>query len=475
MMRKRGTARIGLLVMGFGIVVRELIAAAPAPAATVSAPEATLLQQVRELAQRDPAAAAAQLAAAVTADSSAVFLDTLGVNYQRGGQPAKALAAFEAALRRDPDFIPARENVARIRLQQREYRQALVALDAVLERDPDRIWARVSRARLLLQEQRAAEAAADLVTLLDAAFTPGPDHGIAHKGEIWQLLGYARLQQQHPDAAVVALRQALSYAPDDEEVGLQLLQAVLAADGPAAARALARRALARNPRAIELWRLLAAADYEQGRGADALVRLECARLLGVAEPKDLVDLGNLLLDEGMTRAALNRFQEAGAVAAAPVQRLLQGADGLLGLGAVEEALELVNLLAARQPPLPSEQARRNEELRARAQELRGDLRTALALYDELLAQDPLNAALLMRTGAILVRQGQLDEAESRFERAARVDPDQEATTLLRRAQIAVERGHYQVAVRLLEASLQLEFRDYVAKYLDQVRRVAAAD
>jgi tetratricopeptide (TPR) repeat protein len=101
----------------------------------------------------------------------------------------------------------------------------------------------------------------------------------------------------------------------------------------------------------------------------------------------------------------------------------------------------------------------------------GDMDAAVKQYEEILRLDPLDAETMLLLADIRHDQGQLEEAVMTLERAARVKGF-EADALVRQAQIEVERERYGRAVELLESAQAFRDQPHVARYLEQVRRLA---
>jgi len=440
-------------------------------AATIAAVEARLLHEAQALADQDLAGAIAKLRVAVGPMSSALFLDTLGVYCQRDGRLAEAAKCFAEALERDPAFHRALENLVKVLLQQEDYRRATPQLRELLQIRPKLHWARLALVRILLREQRHAEAIPELATLLDSDLPPAPAGGVSNKGELWKFLGYAWLREDRPQAAESAFRNALAYSPDDTDLRLQMIQSILDQGDLGRARGLVRKELERDPMQVELWRILASADYEDDKLLDALVRLECAHRLGIADSKDLADLGDLLVDQGLASEALARYLGTAGARRPPAPRLLRAAEGLTAAGEVGAAQQLLDGLTKPDLGLTPDQQRRRAALQARIAALRGDHSRALEAYRELLADDPLDGKLLIETGRLLERLDKQEEALVHYERAEHADPEYKVEALVRQGQIAVEREEYRRAVQLLEQALQIEPRAYVERYLEQVREL----
>jgi Flp pilus assembly protein TadD len=95
----------------------------------------------------------------------------------------------------------------------------------------------------------------------------------------------------------------------------------------------------------------------------------------------------------------------------------------------------------------------------------------MALLTQLLNRDPLNGRALLTLSDLQAREGDMETALLTAERAARV-AGFEAQGLVRQAQLEVGRGNYARAVPLLESAQAFEPRESVARYLEQVRRLA---
>jgi tetratricopeptide (TPR) repeat protein len=447
--------------------------AAAAPGTpTVSPDEYTLLEEVRRVGDSDPAQAVARLRAVITPSSSAVLLDALGVYCQQKGDLDQAATAFQDAVRRAPGYRRARENLAKVWLQQEKYDDALAAI-ADLEKQgaSDLAWAQAARARVLLHQGRFEDAGKALAALLERDLPAASAAGVPGKAELWRLLGQAWLHAGHPAAAETAFRNALVYRPSDRGLRTELIQSVVQQHGPIAARPLVRREVEADPLRGELWRLLASADWEAGKTGEALVHLECAHRLGLAGKRDLADLGDLLFDQGLTAEAMERYLQAAALEDPPVPRLLRAAEGFASLGKPDEAERLLRRLEERKLPLSAAEMRKTTAARAQVAEARGDPDAALKLYRTLLADNPLDADALMKSARILQQQGELEDALLYYERATRADAAHRPASLVYQAQIAVEREDYRRAAELLEQSLALKRDPALERYLEQVRQV----
>lgn len=132
--------------------------------------------------------------------SSATGWNLAGLIARRTDRAVEAIAAFREALRRDPGVVGARENLADLLDEGREFAAALTEYDILWRQHPEAAEFAAARARLLYQLDREEEAidAFRTVLRLQPAF-PG-----AHFG-----LGNALLQTGRPAEALAELDESL--------------------------------------------------------------------------------------------------------------------------------------------------------------------------------------------------------------------------------------------------------------------------
>jgi tetratricopeptide (TPR) repeat protein len=117
--------------------------------------------------------------------------------------------------------------------------------------------------------------------------------------------------------------------------------------------------------------------------------------------------------------------------------------------------------------------RRLLKLRARIATAEGQTDDAAAVLEEIVALDPLDGEALLLLGQHHARMGDLDKAVFYYERAESLEA-YEAEASLRHAQILVGRSRFQEALPLIKRAQELKPRDDVARYLEQVDRIARA-
>ena len=289
------------------------------------------------------------------------------------------------------------------------------------------------------------------------------------------LLGHALLLAGQDVSAENAYRQALLLKPNDIDAMLGLARCLLQQERHREAVSLLGELLTQNADSEELWLLRANAYLALDRVEEALVSLESARRLGVASPEMLATLGDLYLNRQQPDEAVTAYEEAFGGKDPSLRRILRAAEGFMMIEDVAHAEKLVERAADVEAKTPDrvEPDVRGRLLRPKADltMLKGDTDKAGKLYEDILREDPLNGDVLITLGDLRRQNGALEEAVMTYERAARIS-GHEARALVRQAQVEIERERYGRSVELLEAAQAFDEQPHVARYLQQVRRLA---
>ena len=399
---------------------------------TVTREESALLNAAMRVAETNVAAAVRMLATEDRSGASAAMDFAIGNLHFQNERLDEAAAAYEAALKKLPKFRAAILNLGRVYLLQ--------------ERTEDAIQ---------LYQQLVADGQADADILL--------------------LLGHALLMEDAPVSAESAYRQSLLLRPKRSEAMLGLAKALMQQERYAEGLALVGEILQRDPRNRELWSLRAHACLSMGRHSAAMCTIEQARRLGCADAEMLATLGDLLLNRDQPEDALRVYEAAFAGEAPSIARMLRAIEGFLMVGDAQSAARMI---ARTEAGASKTGVRFTEEQRMVLLRLKAELAQqtersadAMALCKEVLKNDPLDGRTMLVLAALQQDAGQLEDAALTCERAARVQ-GYEADALVRHAQIEVQRERYGRAASLLEAAQTFEDRVHVARYLEQVRRMA---
>ena len=394
---------------------------------TVSAKEAELLAKAAGVGATNAVEAIALLQDMMK--SSAAIDFAIG-NFQfQANQLTEAAESYRQAIAKQPTFRNARKNLGRVYL-------------------------------LAGEEAKAVSVCQSLV-----------EDGLADH-EVFLLLGHGLALTLHWVSAESAYRQALllDTASDDAQAGLA--RCLVQQERYLEARSLLRTMLESAPDHRELWSLLANVNVALGAPDAAIRTLETAHRLGCCDAVMLGLLGDLYLNTDRPADAVARYEAALAAGWAESARLLRAVEGLVLMGNAEGAARMLarisdNSEIGTDPAIALEYLRLRSELAA----LQGDTKEAVESYRQLVRRDPLNGRALLRLGELLRQEGDIGGAELAYERAGRLEGMQ-AEALVHRAELAVQRDRFDVAVRLLEAAEAVESRPHVARYLAQVRRLA---
>ncbi|HSV99986.1 MAG TPA: tetratricopeptide repeat protein [Sedimentisphaerales bacterium] len=399
---------------------------------TVTRDEARLLQQAMATAATDPATAVEMLRTKKLGDASAALDFALGNLYFQQEQFDAAAQSYQGALTKLPKFRSAIMNLGRVYLLQNQTDKAIT-----------------------LYQELVKDGQADADILL--------------------LLGHALLMQNHPVSAESAYRQSLLLRPKHADAMLGMAKSLMQQERYAEGLALVGEILQTDPTHAELWALRTNALLAMNANDRATRAIETAHRLGCADAEMLAALGDLYLHQDQPQDALRVYDEAFRTASPSVNRMLRAFEGFLMVNDQQGALRMLERLETARRADASSFGPKDQvkllRLQGELAEQQGDSARAMALYEELLRIDPLDARSLLLLARGQWQKDQLEEAAMTCERAARIQ-GAEADALVLHAQIEVQREHYGRAVELLEAAQTFQERPHVQRYLEQVRRMA---
>lgn len=392
--------------------------------------EVASMQKILPLMDSDPEAAARKLQGLAKPNASAVFDFTLGNLAFQKDQPEEAAARYKTAIAKFPNFRRALRNLGLIQVRLGQYDDAVRSLSRVIEL--------------------------------------GGGEGLT-----FGLLGYSYAATGQSLSAESAYRNAVLLQPDLVDWKIGLAQNLLKQQKYAEVVVLSAELLERGPDRVDLWLLQAGAYVGMGQPLKAAENYEILRRMGKATVASLVTLGDIYVNEGLWDLAGSAY--GSALDADPQQDAahpLRWINILSQRGAVPQARALLDHCKTAYGERLDGGAR-NDLLRqeARLAAAEGADAEALRVLQEIVALDPLDGEALMLLGQHYTRAGDLDQAQFYYERAESLEPF-EAEAKVRRAQILVRQSKYRDAVPLLKRAQELKPRDDVARYLEQVERLA---
>ncbi len=398
----------------------------------LSPTERDLLQRVLPLMSSNPSEAIRVLQAGMKRDSSASLDFTIGNLHFQQGQIEEAANSFRTAVAKFPAFRRAHRNLGLVEIRLGNHDAAIRAFARTIE-------------------------------------LGGGD------AVLYGLLGYAFTTKDDYLAAESAYRSALLLQPDNTEWRLGLARCILKQQKYGEVVALLEVLLQTHPDRSEFWLLQANAFVALRQPLKAAENLEIVRRLGKATADSQFLLGDIYLNEGLTDMAATAYLAAVELdPSQPVQRALRAAEALVARGAMDQsravAARLKETFADR---LTDDERRAILRLEARLAVAAGDSGEAVRILEEIVAADPLDGEALMLLADHHSRTGEPDRAILYYERAGGLEAF-EAPARIRQAQIQVGRGKYQEALPLLRRAQEIRPRDEIARYIEQVERLARA-
>lgn len=287
------------------------------------------------------------------------------------------------------------------------------------------------------------------------------------------LLGYAFSAKSDFLAAEAAYRNALLLDPQNQEWRLGLARAVQRQQKHEEAAALLHVLLERYPERHEFWLLQANAFLGMKQPLRAAENLEVVYKMDKATPEVMYLLGDIYTNESRPDLAASAYGRG--VELDPTQepaRVLRAMDGLAARGANEEAQAVsVKIRAAFGDRLTDADKRRLLKLDARVAAASGDSGESARVLEEIVALDPFDGDALILLGQHYARSGDPERARVLYERAANVEAF-EGPAKMRLGQLLVQQGKYDEALPLLKRAQEIKPQEEIARYIDQVERVA---
>jgi Flp pilus assembly protein TadD len=156
-----------------------------------------------------------------------------------------------------------------------------------------------------------------------------------------------------------------------------------------------------------------------------------------------------------------------------VAPLLRAAEQLAARGAMAQAGTLGAHIRTDLGAMTPEQEQRLSKLEARVALAEGNADEAVKVLEEIVTRDPLDGDALLMLGRHLADDGDTDRAILYLQRAGGIEGF-EAQAKLREAQLHVGVAQYDQAVALLRRVQEIQPREQVARYLEQVERLSRA-
>ncbi len=396
----------------------------------VTTVEREQMEKLLKVIATDLTAAREQLIKLAKPEASAVFDFTLGNVYFQQDQLDLAAAAYRQAVAKFPSFQRAHKNLAIISVRQGDFPQAIKSFTRMIEL--------------------------------------GGGDGLSYG-----LLGYAYLATSDFVSAESAYRNAILLQPDHLDWRLGLARSLFRQQKFSDAASLCGELIQRQPDRTDFWLLQANAFIGLKEARKAAENYEFVIRLGGATADILNTLGDIYVNEGTLDLAGQTYRQA--LAAKPDQDLkrpLRNVEVLAARSATREARALIEAIQQTAADrLGEEEKKKLLKLEARLAVAEGKGGEAATVLEEIVKLDPLDGEALLLLGQHYARNGEIAQAGFYYERAESLEK-YEADAKLRRAQLLVSQSKFSDAIPLLKRVQELKPQDAVARYLDQVERIA---
>tara|TARA_Y100001934_G_scaffold282876_1_gene398978 strand:+ start:2527 stop:3876 length:1350 start_codon:yes stop_codon:yes gene_type:complete len=394
---------------------------------TITQEEKQLLDEVAGILATNMPAASIRLLNATSTNSSAALDFTLGNFLFQQNKLDHAASQYRVALKKMPDFLRAHKNLALIQFQQADYENSLASL---------------------LKSLALGEV--DELT--------------------YGLIGHCHLRLGHHASAESAYRRALIFNPRSESWKQGLASTLMAQQRHAEAAAWLEELLVLKPDRANLW--LAQADTYLGREdiERAAANYELLRRMGKASPGSLLNLGDIYVNQGLPKTAVDTYVEALSKKPLPnLDRMLRVALVILEQENAKESARLVSAIE-KSFATKSDNILR---LKSRIAFNQGDTSGALVTLETLLEQNPTDGETLLLLGDHYAEdwdQEKQERAALLYERASRIEGF-EARAMVQQAIMLVRRNQFDKAVLLLRNAQAIDPRPNVADYLERLSRL----
>jgi tetratricopeptide (TPR) repeat protein len=288
------------------------------------------------------------------------------------------------------------------------------------------------------------------------------------------LLGFAYSAQEDYQPAEAAYRNALLLQPENTEWRLGLTRCVFKQNKFEDAAALLDVLIARYPGNADFWLLQAHSFLGLEQPLKAAENLEAVSRLGRGTLDSLYTLGDIYVSADLMDLAARAYLQAMDIdLEQALARPLRSVELLAARGANAQARSVANHLRDLwRERMEEPDLRRLLKVQARLS-MAGDGGNAetAAILEEVVALDPLDGEALMLLGRHHSRQNEPDRAIFYYERAASLEAF-EVSAKVSHAQVLVGMGRYADALPLLRRAQELKPREDIARYLEQVERIA---
>jgi len=369
------------------------------------------------------------------ADTSALLHYFVGNIYAQKGDQKTAIIWYDRALEAFPNFLKVQRNVGIMRAIEADYEKALPSLIKAVElgANDNTTYGLIGLCYVNTNKYISAESAYRQATVMDPSVKD------------WQL-GLARsliLQNKHREAINV-LEELLTTDPSNDVIWAQQANSYVALE-----------------------------DIDT-----AVANLEVVERLGKATPEILELMGQIYMDKGLNELAVASFKKSIAQdSERPVGTYVDIAELMVGYSALDGAKSFIGDIRNRFSNIDSDTEIRLLRMESQIAITTGDEGSYIPTLERLIENDPLDGQSLLMLAEHYSSQDTADgyaRADIYYDRAAKID-EFEVNALIAHAGSYVSRELYGRAIPKLERAQTLRPVEHIGRYLDQVRKINAAN
>ncbi len=397
----------------------------------VTIDERDKMEEVLELISSDKMDEAARVLSKERGDAvSAVYDFTLANIYFQQDKLDQAAAAYRVAVEKFPKFRRAWKNLALIYVRLNKFEKATPALTRVIQLG-----------------------GSDAIT--------------------YGMLGLSYSALDNPLAAGAAFQQAILLDPETLDWKKGLARSFFKQQRYAEAVALCDQLVAQYPDQADIWLWQANAYLGLEKPMKSAEIFELVDQLGKSTADSLFLLGDIYINEKLYDLAADAYiRGMEKDPKKTLDKAVRSAKILSSRGAFEQTHTMISQINSMfGSRIEDEDKKELLKIEARLAVAEGNAKEEVNVLEQIVEIDPLDGEALLLLGQYYGRNEQSEKAIFYFERAASLE-DFEADAKVRHAQLLVGMGKYADAVPLLKSAQQVNPRDNIQQYLDQVERIA---
>ncbi len=364
----------------------------------------------------------------ITPESNANFDYILGTLYLQSGNMDRAVSAYEAAIKKVPEYLRAYKNLGIAYTQMGKYEQAVNTLSKSIE----------------LGES---------------------------SGDTYGLLGYNYFNLGQHMQALDSYRMATVLNPKNKDWLVGKTQSLMEVGEFKEALQAALELLEKEPQDYRYWLTRANANIGLQDYIQAILNLEMAKKLGDPPLRSHILLGDLYLSEGISPLALKAYKDAIPLGLG-TRDFLRILNTFIGQMDYQEAREFVQAANVDVSGWDAEDRQALLVMRSQVALGLGEEDASIDLLEQVVQENPLNGQALLQLAEYYRKQDNREESVYYYERAAALtDQDIRFEALVQMATYATEVQEYAKARDLVRQALGIRDEARLASYLEALDRI----